>query len=218
MRQLWNQVGVYRLALFVFPLLALTGCIITPAKRLEPAIVATIEPGKSTKSDIDKLLGKSKSLVTSAEGRTLAQYSYFSGAGYESSCTVRVLSLLYDRGLTLERKLFSDNTLALRSHLFKSSQLGAAIDRERIIKLMKPGSIRSEIINELGPPTIEELTVKGETIMSWIAVQEGVMFFKRMESQTLSARLDEHDILLDFSIQGTLEPEAEKKPNSPEHE
>jgi hypothetical protein len=217
MMHLRKQAAVIWLALLVIPLLALTGCI-TPAKRLEPSMVATIEPGKSTKSEADKLLGKPESLVTSVEGRTLAQYSYFREAGYGSPCIVRMLSLLYDRQLVLEQKLFSDSTLAPRIHLFKPSQLGDAIDRERIIKLMKPGTIRSDIINELGPPTIEELTVKGETIMTWIAVQDGIAFFKRMESQTLSVRLDEHGILLDFSIHGTLEPEAERKPGKPEQE
>jgi hypothetical protein len=89
------------------------------------------------------------------------------------------------------------------------------LDRERVIRFLKPGRTRDEIVAEFGPPTVEELNVKGEILMTWVALQDGVPFFKRRENQALGIRLDEHGMMLDYSITGTLEPEKPKESVNP---
>jgi len=204
-----------RCLLFLLLPLLLAACS-TPAKRLEPAVVAQIEPGMSRRADVEKLLGRPRSLETAATGRTLAVYGFGQGQAPEkfewgvTDVRLRFLSLLYDPQFVVEKKLLSENRTKYKVGFFSPDRLGQPIRREDIIEVIKPGITREEVIEKFGPPSIEVLTLDGRVALGWVAAKQRFSLVRPVEVQEVTVFCDDHGIVLDYTVSGTLEPKPPK--------
>jgi len=184
----------------------LAGCV-TPAERLDVEVIQTIREGISTRAEVEKLLDRPYSMVTGANGRTLAFYEFadFSRSGFAGprQLLTRRLSVLYNSDFVVERKLLSASATAY--HVGWRDRLGHPLDRSEVIQAMRPQVTRAELIERFGPPTVETLTIDGGTAGGWVALEQASGWRGGLREQILEVTFDENGVARDYKILGTLD-------------
>lgn len=184
----------------------LAGCA-TPAERLDVNVVQNIREGSSTRAEVEKLLDRPYSMVTGANGRTLAFYEFAvlgrTGFAGPRQLHTRRLSVLYDSAFVVERKLLSDSATAY--HVGWRDRLGQPLDRTEVIQAMRPQVTRAELIERFGPPTVETLTIDGGTAAGWVALEQASGWRGGLREQILEVTFDENGVVRDYKILGTLD-------------
>jgi hypothetical protein len=195
--------------ILVLVTMGMVGCS-TPQRRLEPETIASLTNGVTTWQEVHKSFGSPESLLTGKNGKTLARYNFLKQKPRMLEPTlleVRTLSLLFTDTLVLERKLYSTSAPTVQQG-FLNASLGKPIRREEITEFLKPGTLREKIIERFGEPFVEYLNLDGETVSEWVAVKVHDPFtFTRNRSQSLTVRFDPGGVMIDFTVEGTLEPD-----------
>jgi len=192
-------------------LASLAGCT-SPSRRLDPQVVAQIQESISTRADVDKLLGHPLSLVTAANGRTLAIYEVAAlktrGLLGPTQLHARRLSLLYDSRFVVERKLLSESATRYRQGW--QDRLGQPLPRDQIIQALQPQVTRTDLVAKFGPPTVESLTLDGDTVAGWVALQTASDVPSGVREQIVEVVFDPNNVIRDYRIVGVLEPPRPK--------
>ena len=194
------------LLLACLAVLSLTGCM-TPARRLDPAVTASVQVGQ-TRAEVEKILGKPETLETGGNGRTLAVYSHGTGALAHGSqgLELRLVSLIYSPAFRLEKRLLHESQVTYTSRFFKPDEFGRLLPREEIVAKMKPVMSREEVIAEFGPPFVETLTVDGGSrLVWWAGRQKFSLWVQTYDTQSFVVTCNELGIVTDYRVLGQAE-------------
>jgi hypothetical protein len=199
--------GVFALACAI---LVLSGCATRPA--LEQADLLQITQGKTTRAEVEQLLGKPDDEVTGSNGRTLIVYQEFERdwrlLKSEIGLDFLTAFFLFSEEGVLEKKLISETGTAV---VWKGSvaTFGRPISEEQLQKLKLNETRYEDVTSILGPPLVERLTLDGEIIREWIFSREAT--FSKSGSQTFTASFDyDMDVLRDFVIEDDLPADKKK--------
>jgi hypothetical protein len=191
--------------------LLLAGCT-TPGGRLEPHVTDQIQPGVTTRAEVERLLGKPGSTASGAGGRAVTGYAYrTTGSAEDSSATgmqirLRTLSVLYGPDDVVLRKHLAEGRSSYRPGFFTPSEVGKPAAPETLAAVMVPGTPREQVVAALGVPTAEMLTLEGHLALVWAAARQRSGMDERWREQLVTAEFDVDDRLVKHVVTGTLEP------------
>lgn len=188
-------------------LVATTGCV-SPAKKLDSSLVSQIKEGITTRQEVETLFGPPKETATGANQKTLAYYRFqqayrnpgWVGAyeGHLGSVGIRTLSVLYDNKGTVEKFLASQyNTVVSRDE--NGISAGRVISEETFAKIIKGITSKGEVIQWLGPPTTEMLTLEGDQSFRWNFARKG-RWAANNQVQEFRVILDDENFVKDFGL------------------
>ncbi|MFO1476300.1 MAG: hypothetical protein U1F98_06580 [Verrucomicrobiota bacterium] len=186
-----------RFCAFAVPLILsalLMGCD-TPAERLEPEAVATIQPGVTTKKQVLQEFGRPKGTLT-GRGRTLLYFErdYQGGRmGMAPTEPVSVvgLSVLFDQNDRVIRTLLSSHNWGVMPAR-GAPMVGTRVSPEAIAAIQVGKTTRKELIAMIGQPDREALTLGGSVVISWNYWQR---VLNRQSIQSLQVYLDDQDVV-----------------------
>ena len=179
----------------------LVGCL-TPAERLEPAIIAQVKVGQK-RSEVEAVLGKPKEMETGANNQSVAIYSYAMGTP-QANGKLRMMSLLYSDQFVAEQLLFHEGEFRYSMNIFAPDRYGTPFSREFVVNTMKSTRLEEEVVKAFGPPFIRRLNTDGERVLIWIAGREKFVFApnKHFDTQTLVVICDETGFVRKHTMTG----------------
>jgi hypothetical protein len=188
------------------------GCATAGRPSLNPITLINITERNATFTEVQAMLGKPDDAVTGANGKTLI--SYIDGerdwrllkgeVGFE----FRSAYFLFNDAGVLERKLVSETGTKLVSK-GSVATVGRPITEGQIERLAVQKSRFEEVVEILGHPLVEALTVEGDVLRQWVFTREAT--FSKSGSQTLTGFFDyDRDILMDFVIRDDLPADKKK--------
>ncbi|MFA6545022.1 MAG: hypothetical protein WCS99_11390 [Limisphaerales bacterium] len=179
----------------------LVGCL-TPAERLEPAIIAQVKVGQK-RSELEGVLGKPKEMETGANNQSVATYSHLTAVPYDNG-KLRMLSVLYSDEFVVLQLLFHEGDFKYNLSLFSPDHYGTPFSREFVVNTMKSTRLEEEVVKAFGPPFIRRLNTDGERVLIWIAGREKFVFApnKHFDTQTLVVICDETGFVRKHTMTG----------------
>jgi outer membrane protein assembly factor BamE (lipoprotein component of BamABCDE complex) len=194
----------------------LTGCI-SPGQRLEPEVVRQIKEGSSTRADVEKLLGKPRSIVVGSSERKIAHYGYtrriesaefqLIGAFAKNPGDIlsRHFTAMYNQQNIVEKALFHQSLTPFAVGFGRMSA-GQIISPDTLRQIKKGVSTKDDIVKLLGEPTLVSLNSDGDLAMIWFYAKSQMRWPQnRNDNQTLSVTFDDAGLVKDHTLSGNLE-------------
>jgi len=165
-----------RLILFFGALSALAGLLAgceTPAQQLDPQAANFIQPGVTTRADIEKAYGQPNQVIQAGNGRTLLiwQLVYWAAPVRHSfepteDSTARALSVLVGDNNRIIKKLTSDHVF--RTFIGAGTVVVGQEPQPEVFERIKVHqSTRAQVVAMLGEPVMETLNTGGDTVLDW---------------------------------------------------
>ncbi len=205
---------------FAFALLAsliLTGCV-SPADRLEPQVVRQVKEGMA-RPEVEKIMGKPRSVVTGAGEHSVAHYGYtarINSAEFQllgafaknpGDILLRHLSLLYNRQNVVEKLLFHQSLTPFAVGFGKMSA-GQTVSPETLQQIKKGVSNQEDVVKLLGEPTMRALDPNGDLGMVWQYARSEMGWTKnRNDYQTLTVTFDNAGLVKEHILSGNVAPQ-----------
>jgi outer membrane protein assembly factor BamE (lipoprotein component of BamABCDE complex) len=150
-------------------ILALAGCD-TPARRLEPKAVQSVQPGVTTRQEVLKDFGEPRGTL-SGNGRTLLFYqrNYPGGRmgfGPTQPAGVVCFTVLFDKNDRVIKSHYSSRDLSVFASRTAPS-VGSRISPEMVGRIKTGVTTRQEVVGMIGEPDRESLTLDGAVILAW---------------------------------------------------
>lgn len=202
-------------ALFTFICAVLvfgSGCASRPPLKHET--LAKINERETTREQVETLLGTPDERLTDGSRRTLYVY-----ADEKARQRFHLLKdkfdhyflrafFLFEMDGVLLKKLISE-TRTSSSRGFHGITVGAPVTDEQLGKLKELMSAR-EVLEILGPPLTEELTLDGYIVRRWMFIRQG-LFATRANVQDVTVVFEgETELVKNFTISDNLPPEKKK--------
>ena len=188
------------------------GCATANRPSLNPVTLLNITEQNVTLREVEQTLGKPDNAVTGANGKTLISYIDYDRDWRlmkgEVGIEFRSAYFLFNEAGVLEKKLVSETGTKVVSK-GSVATVGRPITEAQIERLAVQKSRFEDVVDILGHPLVEALTIDGEIVRQWVFTREAT--FSKSGSQTLSGIFDyDRDVLMDFAIQDDLPPEKKK--------
>jgi len=181
----------------------LAGCV-TGGRKFDAAAHTRIEPGVTTRAEVDALLGRPEYVMQDA-GRTLYRYAFEKvrpyGAGYGSATIEqRGLDVLFDEQGRVWKKLHSEGRVTVKEQMFGPASSLRPIAPEAVDGIRLGETTDAALRAQLGDPYWEYLTFDGWTVREWRHVyREGA--FSNGRLRVLSVQFNDHGVVADFSFE-----------------
>ncbi len=196
-----------RLVVFLTLVLAVTGCV-SPAGKLDESLVAQIRDGSSTRQEVERVFGQPKSSITGSNDKEVAVYQFFrmyekddpmSAKRVRRRIHLRMLSVLYGKDNRVEKHhLYESDTKG--SATATGARVGSSVRPAQLALINKGSTTREDLIEYLGNPLGEHLTVEGELMLIWLYLEgNGPMSFAP-RAQILEVILNEGGTVHDFQV------------------
>src|ERR1051325_5111166 len=194
------------LLLFAF---VLAGCA-SFAKRLEVSTVAKIHPAQTARADVEKLLGRPKETVVSANGVTVARYFFHefhrsteasrqTRREHPGDVLFRTLTLKYGASNIVEQKLHDESiTPIYRTNAWFFA--GPVLTAEVMTFIKRGASIEQEVIARLGAPSSRTFDGEGRTVLVWFGLKARETAWSNPDIQRLVVYFDDRGIVRDYVL------------------
>src|ERR1051325_2513490 len=165
------------LLLFAF---VLAGCA-SFAKRLEVSTVAKIHPAQTARADVEKLLGRPKETVVSANGVTVARYflhefqrstdaSRQTQREHPGDVLFRTLTLKYGASDVVEQKLHDESVTPIyRTNAWFFA--GPLLTPETIAFVQRGTTRENDLIARLNEPSSRTFDGQGRSMLIWFSIK-----------------------------------------------
>ena len=211
-----------RLSIGLFVLvLVVTGCM-SPARRLDSAVLNQIREGVTTRDEVEKILGMPLTAIDGSNRKTLARYEYGrlrrnaevptpgilpTQAG---TLLLRTVNILYDNRGKVEKRTFYESTTPYQRQM-SSIWVGQLIGEKDLARIKKGTTSETELIRWFGPPMARGLTVEGEPVVSWFYRMAKGRFELKLQQQTLLVFLGPGSEARDYLILGNVNLKERKQ-------
>jgi hypothetical protein len=203
---MFSRVFVAALALCAGVLMS--GCY-SPAHRLEVSVVKKVRPGMSRPA-VEKIMGAPAETVLGSNGKTVARYYFHEYRRLEDSSRykqfhnpgeglVRTLSLLYDGGGTLERKLHDESVTPIQRDMNRWVQIGPQLGAGALSRINRGKDRSEDVIQIFGEPMSRSLDPQGRVLLQWVQYREHADYLGQPTAKLLTVVL-EGNVVADFSL------------------
>ena len=167
------------IALLLFAFM-LAGCA-SFAKRLEVSTVAKIHPAQTARADVEKLLGRPKETVVSANGVTVARYFFHefhrsteasrqTQREHPGDVLFRTLTLKYGASDVVEQKLHDESVTPIyRTNAWFFA--GPVLTPETIAFVQRGTTRENDLIARLNEPSSRTFDGQGRSMLIWFSIK-----------------------------------------------
>ena len=180
------------------------------AKRLEVSTVSKIQPGITTRAEVEARVGHPKETVLGSNGKTVVRYSFHE---FHRSTDVswnvrrfepgqilfRTLTLKYGNSKIVEQKLHDQSvTPVRRTNAWFFAGPGLTPESTAFIK---PDSTKeAEAVAKFGEPSSRTFDGEGRSVLIWFSVKTRETTWSDPDIQKLTLLLDESRVIRDFVL------------------
>ncbi len=196
------------LLLILSAVLVLSGCAFY-RKRLEVETVSKIVPGKTTRAEVERLLGSPRAFITTNgfiltrhffhEIEPLRDSSFHARQWQAGDLLLRTLTVRYGPNDIVDRKLHDESVTPIyRTNAWYFAGPPLAADTAAFIA--RGATTEAELIRKLGDPSSRTFEVDGRVCLAWFSLKRRVKSWSDLPVQRLVVWLDQgivQDFLLD---------------------
>ena len=145
------------------------GCM-NPGRILEPSAIAQVREGQ-TQAEVRAIFGNPKQTKIGSDGRKLDIFgkTFFEGEGIVREIEVRSMHVLYGPDGTVEK--FKSHVGKVKGRAGEHWQIGRLLVEDEIQAIERGSTVRDELIQIFGPPTIEGIDLLGNTVNHWLFIE-----------------------------------------------
>jgi hypothetical protein len=193
------------------PALLLPGCAFY-GKRLEVGTVSKVVPGRTTRAEVERLLGPPKA-VTETHGLLLTRHffhgiepsrdaSIYVRRWHPGNLLLRTLTVNYGTDNIVERKLHDESvTPVYRTNAWYFA--GPPLSADSLAFIARGATTEPKLIRSLGEPASRTFDVNGRAWLVWFSLKGRVTNWSDLPVQRLLVRLDQgivQDHILDVYV------------------
>lgn len=202
------------ITLLLLLVLAVTGCMST-ACRLDPVVLKEIKQGVTTRTEVEKTLGKPLSEMNGSNHKTVVSYDYtrlrpssqVPSPGilpsYAGTLLIRSVGILYDKNQTVEKVTFHEATTSFHRQM-SSYWVGQVIEEKDLNQVIKGASTVGDVERFFGPAMGKGLTVEGRPYFVWFYRMVRTRFNLKRQQQSLFVYFDNLGIVQDYAVVGNV--------------
>jgi hypothetical protein len=187
----------------------LTGCA-SFAKRLEVSSVSKIQPGITTRTEVEARFGHPKETVLGSNGKTVVRYSFHE---FHRSTDVswnvrrfepgqilfRTLTLKYGSSNIAEQKLHDESLTPIhRTNAWFFA--GPGLTPESVAFIHPKSTTEADAVAKFGPPAARTFNGEGRSVLIWFSVKTRETTWSDPDIQKLTLLLDEGRVIRDFVL------------------
>lgn len=195
--------------LVLLSVVAIAGCA-SFAKRLEVSTVSKIRVQRTTRAEVEQLLGKPRETVLGADGLTVARYffreyrqstdvSHFERRDHPGDIRFRSLTLKYGQSNVVEQKLHDESmTPIYRTNAWFFA--GPILTPETVAFMKRDFTTEGDLVAKFGEPSSRTFDGEGRPVLVWFHVQTRETSWSDPDVQHLKVLLDERRVVRDYVL------------------
>jgi hypothetical protein len=196
------------LLFFLAAVLVLPGCAFY-GKRLEVGTIKKIVPGKTTRAEVERLLGPPRAVIATNNVLLTRHFFHEIEPSRDASSHVRrwhpgdlllrTLTVRYGPNDIVERKLHDESVTPIyRTNAWYFA--GPSLSADTAAFIARGTTTEAELIHKLGEPGSRTFDVDGRVCLAWFSLKRRVRSWSDLPVQRLIVWLDQgivHNYLLD---------------------